>query len=54
MSVLKKMLYHVMLVLLYSKGNKLYIYIYPLFWTSFPFRSPEGIEYFPIIYSRFS
>lgn len=29
---------------LYSKMNQLYEYTYPLFWTSFPFRSPENTE----------
>ena len=41
--------------LLYSKANKLYVYIYPLyFWISFPFRSPEYWVAFPVLYSRFS
>ena len=30
--------------LLYSKVNQLYVYIYPLFFISFPFRSPQSIE----------
>ena len=40
--------------LLYSKLNKLYVYIYPLFfWISFPFRPPQSTE-FPVPYSGFS
>ena len=32
-----------------------YIYIYPLFWISFPFRSPQSTEYSSLCcYSRFS
>ena len=37
--------------LLYSKVNQLYIYIYPLFWISFPFRLPESIEKSSLCYT---
>ena len=37
--------------LLYSKVNQLYIYIYPLFWISFPFRSLESIEKSSLCYT---
>ena len=30
--------------LYYGKVNQLYIHIYPLFWISFPFRSPQSTE----------
>ena len=30
--------------LLYNKVNQLFVCISPLFWVSFPFRSPQGIE----------
>ena len=40
--------------LLYSKVNQLYVYIYPLLWTSFPFRSPHSAEKSSLSYSRFS
>ena len=28
--------------LLYSKVQQLYVFLSPLFWVSFPFRSPQG------------
>ena len=40
--------------LLYSKVNQLYVYVYLLFWISFPFKSPRSTEEFALLHSRFS
>ena len=41
--------------LLHSKVGQLYVHInLPLFWISFPFRSPERCLEFPVLHSRFS
>ena len=39
------------LFLLQSKGNQFYVYIYPLFWISFPFRSPWSTEQSSLCYT---
>ena len=50
-----QLLYNIVLVsTVQHSESAIHIRISPLFWISFPFRSPQSTEQFPVLYSRFS